>query len=333
MRRKIAMLLALMMVVSSLSGCGKKQEEQYENARNLFLSGKYTEARKEFKALEDFSDSKAMMTACDYQLALVQLSNGEYIAAAAAFAALGDYENAKGLSKAAESLAALGQYEDGDAEGAIAALAGTKLAQDLGAFLGGQGDLSAIVGTWACTLNILQDVQSALTELAKNQDKLDEDFIEEIELKDLSVKISLVIDRDGLAWLKLDGDELDRVATSFGNQLHEGVEKYVDGLIDEMAEEKGISREEVFEEYEVKDAEGVFQEETGIDFAGFERSLTPNELFDSFYKAYNGAGVAVANRDTFKLRFPEREWDVDTSTDGKLTITDGTLSLTLTKIP
>ena len=102
--------LVLLTAVSCLSGCGKSKEKQYDAARNLYYYGQYSEARKAFRALEDYADSKAMITACDYQLAMAQLADGEYLGAATAFAALGEYGNSKNLSQAAGQLAALQQY-------------------------------------------------------------------------------------------------------------------------------------------------------------------------------------------------------------------------------
>ena len=105
MRKKYGIPVVCLFLVLSilLCACGNSQQEQYDAARNLFYYGQYSEARKAFRALEDYSDSKAMVTACDYQLAMIQLSNEEYLGAAAAFAALGDYGNAKGLSRAGKA--------------------------------------------------------------------------------------------------------------------------------------------------------------------------------------------------------------------------------------
>ena len=334
MRKKYGIPVVCLFLVLSmlLCACGNSQQEQYDAARNLFFYGQYSEARKAFRALEDYSDSKAMVTACDYQLAMIQLSNEEYLAAAAAFAALGDYGNAKGLSRAAETLAALQQYEGGDREGAISALAGTRLAQDLEASLFGGQDLAGLVGTWTVSLDILPEVKAALEELALNQDKMDKAFVDSVELKQMLVKISLEVSKDGLAVLSLSQEELDRVAKTFGTQLHQGVTAYYDTVIDQMAKDEGYSREEIMEHRDASDAEGVFVAEKGIDFAEFERRMTPSKQFSSIHDIYNGSGVASTDGDTIQLAFPDNTWTVDDSKDGKLTITDGVRSLTLTRI-
>ena len=160
-----------------------------------------------------------MITSCDYQLAMAQLADGEYLGAATAFAALGEYGNAKGLSQAAERLAALQQYEDGDTQGALAGLSGTRIAEDLGTHHDSKDDLEPLLGKWSCTLDILPEVKASLTELAQNQDKMDKDFPEKIELKDLSVQITLEVSKDGLAVLSLGQEELDRVTQSYAAQL------------------------------------------------------------------------------------------------------------------
>lgn len=334
MRKKCGIPVVCLFLVLAilLCACGNSQQEQYDAARNLFFYGQYSEARKAFRALEDYSDSKAMVTACDYQLAMIQLSNEEYLGAAAAFAALGDYGNAKGLSRAAEILAALQQYEGGDREGAISALAGTRLAQDLEASLSGGQDLAGLVGTWTVSLDILPEVKAALEELASNQDKMDKAFVDSVELKQMLVKISLEVSKDGLAVLSLSQEELDRVAKTFATQLHQGVTAYYDTVIDQMAEDEGYSREEIMEHRDASDAEGVFVAEKGIDFAEFERRMTPSKQFSSIHDIYNGSGVASTDGDTIQLSFPDNTWTVDDSKDGKLTITDGVRSLTLTRI-
>lgn len=331
-RRRILAVGLLVALALGLCACGNSQQVQYDAARNLFYYGQYSEARKAFRALEDFSDSKAMVTACDYQLAMIQLSNEEYLGAAAAFAALGDYGNADGLSRAAEALAALQQYENGDTEGAIAALGGTQLAQDLEASQYGNQELTDLVGGWTASLDIQPQVKDKLGELAENQDKMDKAFVDAVELKQMPVKISLEVGKDGLAVLSLDQEELDRVSKTFATQLHQGVTSFYDKVIDQMAENEGYSREEIIMHRDASDAEGVFEAEVGIDFTEFERRMTPTKLFSDLRETYNGSGVAHFSADTLKLHFPNSTWTVDTSREGKLTVTDGVNSLTLTRI-
>lgn len=334
MRRNCRILAAslLLSLVLGLSGCGKSQQEQYDAARNLFYYGQYSEARKAFRALEDFSDSKAMVTACDYQMAMIQLSDEEYLGAAAAFSALGEYGNAKGLSRAAEALAALQQYENGDREGAIAALAGTRLAQDLGAGQSEGQELSGLVGTWSASLDILPEVKAELKELAEKQDELDKSFVDGLELKEMLVKVSLEVCEDGLAILSLGQEELDRVEKSFETQLHQGVTAYFDKVVDEMAEEEDSSREKLIENWGATDLESMFQSKTGVSFKEFERSVAPTKAYATLGALYNGSGVALLRADSPTLHFPEKTWTVDASKDGKLTISDETYSLTLTRI-
>lgn len=331
-KKRWALALALLVMVSGLSGCGKSKQKQYDAARNLYYYGQYSEARKAFRALEDYSDSKAMITACDYQLAMQQLADGEYLGAATAFAALGEYGNAKGLSAAAEQLAALQQYEDGDTENALTALKGTKIAQDLESHRDSREELTPLIGSWSCTLDILPDVKAALTELAKNQDKMDASFPEKIELKELSVKITLDVRSDGLAVLSLSQEEMDRVTQSYAAQLHQGVTAYYDTVIDQMAEDEGFTREQVIENHQTTDAEGVFEAEGGIRFAEFERRMTPSDLFSDLKNLYNASGIAKLDGENLVLSFPANTWTVDTSSEGKLTITDGNHSLTLPRI-
>ena len=78
-RKQYIAALTLAVLVLSLGGCGKSKQQSYDSARNLYFYGQYSEARKAFKNLEDYQDSAAMVTACDYQLAMQQLSDGEYL--------------------------------------------------------------------------------------------------------------------------------------------------------------------------------------------------------------------------------------------------------------
>ena len=87
-RKQYMAVLTLVVLVLSLGGCGKSKQQSYDSARNLYFYGQYSEARKAFKNLEDYQDSAAMVTACDYQLAMQQLADGEYLGASTAFAAL-----------------------------------------------------------------------------------------------------------------------------------------------------------------------------------------------------------------------------------------------------
>ena len=330
--RQLLFALVLLVAVSCLSGCGQSKEKQYDAARNLYYYGQYSEARKAFRALEDYADSKAMITSCDYQLAMAQLADGEYLGAATAFAALGEYGNAKGLSQAAERLAALQQYEDGDTQGALAGLSGTRIAEDLGTHHDSKDDLEPLLGKWSCTLDILPEVKASLTELAQNQDKMDKDFPEKIELKDLSVQITLEVSKDGLAVLNLGQEELDRVTKSYAAQLHQGITGYYDTVIDKMAEDGGFTREEVIENHQTTDAEGVFEAEGGIGFAEFERRMTPSDLFSSLNNLYHDAGIAKMDGQTLTLRLAGNTWTVDASQEGKLTLADGVNTLTVTRI-
>ena len=331
--RRLSFALVLLTAVSCLSGCGQSKEKQYDAARNLYYYGQYSEARKAFRALEDYADSKAMITACDYQLAMAQLADGESLGAATAFAALGEYGNSKNLSQAAGQLAALQQYEDGDTQGALAGLEGTRIAEDLGSHHESKDELAPLLGNWSCTLDILPDVKAALTELAQNQDKMDKDFPEKIEIKDLSVKVTLAVSKDGLAVLSLGQEELDRVTKSYAAQLHQGVTGYYDTVIDKMAEDGGFTREEVIENHQTTDAEGVFEAEGGIRFAEFERRMTPSELFSGLKSLYNDAGIAKMDGQTLTLRLSGNTWEVDASQEGKLVLTDGANTLTVTRIP
>lgn len=323
--------LTLTAMVLTLAGCGKSRQKSYESARNLYFYGQYSEARKAFKNLENYQDSAAMVTACDYQLAMQQLADGEYLGAATAFAALGEYANANGLSQAAEEMAALQQYEQGDTEEALKALAGTRIAKDLESGHETKQELTEVTGSWTMTLDALTDFRQGLEELAGKQDKLDRKFPESITLKNLTAKVELRLEEDGLAVMTLSEEDLDRLDKSYTTQVHDGLAEYYDGVVDDLADEMEVSREELMENYGVDDNEGVFKAENDMTMAEFEKKLAPTKVVSDLDSLYNGSGVVVVGGNGIRIRFPDRQWEVNASQDGKLILNSDDIQLTFTK--
>ncbi len=329
--KKCTAVLTLAAVALTMTGCGKSKQKSYESARNLYFYGQYSEARKAFKNLEDYQDSAAMVTACDYQIAMQQLSEGEYLGASTAFAALGDYGNSKGLSDAAAEMAALQQYEQGDTEEALKALAGTQIAKDLQSGHETKQELTEVTGSWTMTLDALADFRKGLEELAGKQDKLDKKFPESITLKNLTAKVELRLEEDGLAVMTLSDEDLDRLSKSYMTQLHDGLAEYYDGVVDDLADEMDVSKEELMENYGVDDNEGVFKAENDMTMAEFEKKLAPTKVVSDLESLYNGSGVVVTGGDGIRIRFPDRQWEVDASQDGKLILNSDDIQLTFTK--
>ena len=331
-RKYMAGLMAGVLLLG-LAGCGKSKEKSYESARNLFYYGQYTEARKAFRELEGYLDSEAMVTACDYYLAMKQLSEGEYLGASTAFAALGEYENAKGLSRAAAQLAALEQYNQGDTAAALETLKGTKLAADLENGRESSQELQDATGTWAYTLDSVSYFQEELTARAQDQEALDKDFCKDFSFQDLSAKVELKIEEDGLAVLTLAGEDLDRLQKSYASQLHSQLAAYYDGVVAAEAEEMDISQEELLENYGVSDNAGVFESDYKISMADFEKQLNGEGAVSAMQALFNGSGVALVKGESITLRFPDRQWEVKLPQDGKLELTDGENTLSFTRQP
>lgn len=327
----VGLLLGAMLL--GMTGCGKSQEKQYESARNLFNYGQYTEARKAFRELDGYLDSEAMVTACDYYLAMKQLSEGEYLGASAAFAALGEYENAKGLSQAAARLAALEQYDQGDTASALEALKGTKLASDLENGRESQQELKDVAGTWVYTLDSIPYFQTDLEERAQDQKIFDKDFCKDFSFKDLSAKVELKIDADGLTVLTLTEEDLDRLQKSYTAQLHSSLETYYDGVVAAEVEEMEVSKEEFLENYGVSDNAGVFEADYKMSMADFEKQLNGAGAVSSMKEVFNGSGVSLVKGNSITIRFPDRQWEVTIPQDGKLELTDGEMTLSFTKQP
>lgn len=331
--QKYVGVLAVLAVLVSMTGCGASKEKSYESAKNLYFYGQYSEARKTFRDLEGYQDSEAMITACDYQLAMKQLSEGEYLGASTAFAALGEYGNAKGLSKAAAQLAALEQYNQGDTTGALDALQGTKLAQDLESGRESQQELKDVAGAWVFTLDSIPYFQRALEVRANTQDVFSKDFCKDFSFKDLSAKVELKIDEDGLAVLTLSDEDLDRLKKSFSAQLHNNFVSYYDGVVEAEIVEMEISREEFLENYEASDNAGVFEVDYKMTMSDFESRLDASSAVSSMKEVFSGSGVALAKGGEIIIRFPQKQWQVTVPQDGKLSLTDGETTLSFTKQP
>ena len=329
--QKRGMVLTLAATMLLMAGCGKSKQKSYDSARNLYFYGQYSEARKAFKNLEDYQDSAAMVTACDYQIAMQQLSDGEYLGASTAFAALGEYGNSRGLSKAAAEMAALQQYEQGDTEEALKTLAGTQIAKDLQSDHETKREITEVTGTWTMTLDALERFQKGLEELAGQQDKLDKKFAESIELKNLTAQVELRLEADGLAVLTLSDEDLDRLSKSYAAQLHEGLVSYYDGVVEDMADEEGISVDELLENYGVDDNNGVFEAEYDMSMEDFEKKLAPTGAVSELKDLCNGSGVVVTGDTEIHIHFPARQWDVDVSQEGKLILSSDDTQLTFMK--
>ena len=146
-----------------------------------------------------------------------------------------------GLSQAAAEMGALQQYEEGNTEEALKALAGTQIAKDLQSGHETKQEMIEVTGTWSMTLDALEDFQAGLKELAGKQDKLDKKFAEAIPLKNMTAKVELRLEEDGLASMILSDEDLDRLGKSYTTQVHDGLAEYYDGVVEDLADEMEIS--------------------------------------------------------------------------------------------
>lgn len=188
-----------------------------------------------------------------------------------------------------------------------------------------------VTGTWSMTLDALEDFQVGLKELAGKQDKLDKKFAEAIPLKNMTAKVELRLEEDGLAAMILSDEDLDRLGKSYTTQVHDGLAEYYDGVVEDMADEMEISTDELMENYGVKDNAGVFEAENDMTMGEFEKKLAPTKVISDLQSLYNGSGVVVTGDEGIRIRFPDRTWEVDASQDGKLILTSDELRLTFMK--
>ena len=228
-------------------------------------------------------------------------------------------------------MAALQQYEEGNTEEALKALAGTQIAKDLQSGHETKQERMEVTGTWSMTLDALADFQAGLKELAEKQDKLDKKFAEAIPLKNMTAKVELRLEEDGLAAMILRDEDLDRLRKSYTTQVHDGLAEYYDGVVEDLADEMEISTDELKENYGVKDNAGVFEAENDMTMGEFEKKLAPTKVISDLQSLYNGSGVVVTGDDGIRIRFPDRTWEVDASQDGKLILTSDELRLTFMK--
>ena len=84
----------------------QKYREDYEKAQELFQKGEYEQAQKEFEALGEYEDAKAMAQKSElqpaYDEAMQLYYDGKYAEATWAFAELGEYEDAAEQKEKAE---------------------------------------------------------------------------------------------------------------------------------------------------------------------------------------------------------------------------------------
>ena len=111
MKKKIVLIVILLVVLlSALCAAGTslfvrdlKPAAEYQQAEELFIQGKYEEAKLLYDAL-DYEDCAEKSTECSYQTAERLFSNGDYAAAKEAYEALGSYKSATVKSTACDYL-------------------------------------------------------------------------------------------------------------------------------------------------------------------------------------------------------------------------------------
>ncbi|MBP3372711.1 MAG: tetratricopeptide repeat protein [Clostridia bacterium] len=107
--KKIALLLAIVMVLTMLVGCKKSD---YEQAIALYDQGEYEQAAALFEQLGDYEDSKTRALDSMYLHAESLFEAGSYVEAIDVYSALGDYEDAQDKIAEAEKQIMYQTYAD-----------------------------------------------------------------------------------------------------------------------------------------------------------------------------------------------------------------------------
>ncbi len=115
MKKRLALVLAIVMTVLLLTGCGKGGD--YKAAMSLYESGQFEEAAAKFTELGDYENSPEMVKVCKLEAAKALFDAGNFEEAKSAFEELGDYENSPELAKksgyeAAKVLFDAGKFEE-----------------------------------------------------------------------------------------------------------------------------------------------------------------------------------------------------------------------------
>lgn len=94
MRKVLSMLLAATLVFS-MTGCGSKKAEQYQEALDHAQAGEYTEAIECLEALGNYEDAPEKLAEIKYEYASELLLNGQAANAETVFESLGTYKDAQ----------------------------------------------------------------------------------------------------------------------------------------------------------------------------------------------------------------------------------------------
>ena len=90
--KKIAILIVILFIALLLAGCQESDESKYKNAQSLLAKGEYTEAAKKYDELGSYAEASKLSMYCK---AAAAGENGDYETAFSTFKLLEDYKDSK----------------------------------------------------------------------------------------------------------------------------------------------------------------------------------------------------------------------------------------------
>ena len=174
-RKRIKTILLVFLVLLAIGGYFLATkvlipEKDYQNAVALQQAGKYEEAIKAFEALNGYSDSAALIEACEngikdrkYQAAVAMRYAGIYDEAITAFSALGDYADSAEQIIEIKYVQAKALVTKGDYAGAAAIFIGIKGYKDVDSLLKNDHNLSAAAAATAAAREAKYSVGNYVT--------------------------------------------------------------------------------------------------------------------------------------------------------------------------
>lgn len=219
MKRAVCILLVLA-VMFSFSACGSDRKE-YKSAVSAMEMGNYAAAAEKFGKLGIYKDSAELALDCEYLDAVALYNKGNYEAAKIVFDLLGDYKDSPAYSK---------RCDDGIFK-------------------------TYLTGKWVSQeLDVTDIYESRVRELFSSNEKLMRDF----EPDAFNIVINIKFTSSGTFVLSVDSDRLSASVDGLIADIKDSIRAYAEEVYAGLAQQHGLSMEELYDAYSVDNAEELF---------------------------------------------------------------------------
>ena len=277
------LLAAVLAAVMAMSLCACNPMD-YKKAVKLYEEGSFEKAKAIFEGLGEYKDSADLMNECGYQIADKALNDEDFRPAVDGFKELGDYKDS------AEKLA--------EAEDALIR--------------------SLLVGTWNSKP---VDLSTFYTESFAESDDSGE-MGEYFKFSDIIVVMTLEFDGSQYT-LGYDPDSLDSMSEKLSEQCGEGMMKMIEDQMTALAEEEGITLDDIYELYGASDVKGLLEALYGMDFETYIATLMDQALHSGM--------TEMEESGTFTVEDGAVYLNGKNMQTGSFSLDDNTLTLTDTK--